>query len=182
MASKRELTGGTGDVSPQIFQFPIVNMTGANTFTETSTPVPINRFPESSGRVVIMELLKVYWYLGESDANNSAGGNIVTIQGQLSTSQRGAIDLGNPQVISSYEKIYRGAFTAAGSYQSIIAEPYVSDLTDGSGHGILVATDRLFLGITTSNFVAASFGFCKILYRFKRVSLQEYIGIAQSQT
>lgn len=182
MSTSKGLTGGTGDVSPQIFQSPILNMTAANTYTETSFPVPINRFPESSGRVVIMEILKIFWYLGEADANNSAAGNLLTSQIQLSTSSKAAMALGDSNVFSSYEKTYRGAFTAAGTYQTAIVEPVVMDLSDGAGHGYLVASDRFFMGMATAQFTAASFGFCKILYRFKRVSLQEYIGIVQSQT
>jgi hypothetical protein len=64
----------------------------------------------------------------------------------------------------------------------------IHDLTDGAGHGILVATDNIWL--TGQLIVAAPGGisviasgvvFCDIFYRFKKVTLQEYIGIVQSQ-
>lgn len=63
------------------------------------------------------------------------------------------------------------------------------DLTDGAGHGVLVATDNVFLTLQTalSSIIGTSVGGitgvaeCAILYRFKEVGLAEYIGIVQSQ-
>lgn len=63
----------------------------------------------------------------------------------------------------------------------------IHDLTDGAGHGLLVATDNIWLtcqvgatapglAITVSGLVVLD-----IFYRFKKVTLQEYIGIVQSQ-
>ncbi|GAG62860.1 unnamed protein product, partial [marine sediment metagenome] len=58
---------------------------------------------------------------------------------------------------------------------------YMWDCTDDIGHGILVASDYIYVqGDTTGYGVGAEFNF-KILYRFKNVRLQEYIGIVQSQ-
>lgn len=63
------------------------------------------------------------------------------------------------------------------------------DLTDGAGHGVLIATDNIFLNVqvtnaafnnVTADAISATFN-CDILYRFKEVKLQEYIGIVQSQ-
>lgn len=63
------------------------------------------------------------------------------------------------------------------------------DLTDGAGHGLLVATDNIFLSVQTTNiaFVGESadsivgFVAADLIYRFKEVALAEYIGIVQSQ-
>ena len=62
--------------------------------------------------------------------------------------------------------------------------PTLRDLTDGAGHGILVATDSIFLtGYVPSNWYTNGTNtvFVKLLYRWKDVSLAEYIGIVQSQ-
>jgi len=66
----------------------------------------------------------------------------------------------------------------------------IHDLTDGAGHGILIATDNVYLsfdvlisspsGVSVSVLVG-SYLQCDLIYRFKNVSLQEYIGIVQSQ-
>jgi len=61
--------------------------------------------------------------------------------------------------------------------------PIQIDLTDGAGHGMLVATDNLYLTIFAASATVPFTGAvtCKCMYRFKKVSLQEYIGIVQSQ-
>lgn len=73
--------------------------------------------------------------------------------------------------------------------------PIIHDLTDGAGHGILIATDNIYLNAlvayvdadTSAAYAGApSFIFaasnCELIYRFKAVTLQEYIGIVQSQS
>lgn len=67
-----------------------------------------------------------------------------------------------------------------------VDEPISYDLTDGAGHGILVATDFLYFSFSTvvgsgSATSQASFASCRIKYRWKEVKLEEYIGIVQSQ-
>lgn len=65
----------------------------------------------------------------------------------------------------------------------------IHDLTDGAGHGILIATDNIFLvvqGLLTSYGAATTgaiqaFAQADLIYRFKEVALAEYIGIVQSQ-
>lgn len=65
----------------------------------------------------------------------------------------------------------------------------VHDVTDGAGHGILVATDNIFVAcnftvasvFSTTADTASGAASCNILYRFKEVALAEYIGIVQSQ-
>jgi len=66
----------------------------------------------------------------------------------------------------------------------------IHDLTDGAGHGILIATDQIFLTqqtslacLTASGTADSITGFVQadLIYRFKEVKLQEYIGIVQSQ-
>ena len=169
------------DVSPQFMQVPQNTTSAANIFTEIQVPLPINRFPESSGKIVIIEVLKIFWDLAEADANNAAGGSVMTSLAQLSTSTLLAISPTSPRLIGYAQKNYRGAFTAAGTYQAAIIEPFVTDLTDGAGHGMLVATDNIYFGVNTAGFTGTAAFSAKILYRFKRVSLQEYIGIVQSQ-
>lgn len=60
-------------------------------------------------------------------------------------------------------------------------EPWTDNLTDGAGHGYLVATDYIFAQVGSQNTNAAQFVDIKILYRWKNVGLQEYIGIVQGQ-
>ena len=56
------------------------------------------------------------------------------------------------------------------------------DLTDGDGHGKLVATDSIFCYFDTSGITTTAFTVVwKIWYRFVAVGLVDYLGIVQSQ-
>lgn len=56
------------------------------------------------------------------------------------------------------------------------------DLTDGAGHGIIVAADKLYMELTTANMSTTTAAVtCKVFYRLKKVTLSEFIGTAQSQ-
>jgi len=61
------------------------------------------------------------------------------------------------------------------------AMPKVIDLTDGMGHGILVASDYFFVQVDSDGIGAVITTYFKLLYRIKNVALTEYIGIVQSQ-
>lgn len=175
------LTGGSGDVSPQYYNTGVLSMSAPNTFTQLALALPINRLQTRDGKVTVMEFLKVYWNPSEPDANPPAGGGVVGISGALSTSSTTSNDPSNPKTVAWMEKQVRGSFTAAGTYGTVYYEPVVWDFTDGAGHGVLVATDTLYMAVSSIGFIGAGSISAKILYRFKDVSLEEYIGIVQSQ-
>ena len=175
------LTGGTGDVSPQWLTFNSLLLSAANTYTETTINLPITRLPVPKGKAMVLELLKARFQFPQVDLNPTAGGSLISIFGQINPTSQAAIGLGNPQTFAQSSLILRGAFTAAGSYESVYRGDVECDCTDGAGHGVLVATDNLFFGANTAGFNAAATFNCKLLYRFKIVKLEEYIGIVQSQ-
>lgn len=182
VSSRESLTGGTFDVSPQLLSVQIQQV-AANTYAEGTIVVPINRFAVAPTEAVVMEILKTYWNLSELDANPAAGGDVRFIHAVLSTRASPALlPFNSPFVISAAEKVYRGAFTAAGSYAVTSNEPIIQDLSDGAGHGVLVATDQLLIGLNTQGYTAVASANMKILYRFKKIGLAEYIGIVQSQS
>lgn len=179
--SRNDLTGGSGDINPQWLTFNAITQSAANTYTESSINLPINRFQNPKGRSIVMEALKVEFTLPTIDSNSAAGGDLKTCSIQLTPSSSSAINTSDPKVLAQYSRQFRGAFTAGGTYSVVENNPECIDLTDGNGHGVLVATDTLFLGVNTVGYgTAASFA-CRILYRFKIVTLEEYIGIVQSQ-
>lgn len=70
---------------------------------------------------------------------------------------------------------------------AIRSDPIVHDLTDESGHGVVVGTDNLYMFMSSRYCVGnvadpGMTGIARILYRFKEVGLAEYIGIVQSQS
>jgi len=69
--------------------------------------------------------------------------------------------------------------TAADGFNS---DPNV-DLTDDSGHGVIFCGQKMYLTIqpTTVNTTAVTRFNARVLFRWKNVSLTEYIGVVTSQ-
>lgn len=184
-SGKDQLTGGTQDVNPQYLSGRIT-LSAANTLTEQGIVTPIVRVgPQTDGQAIIMEILKIWVDFPAADAAVAAQTN----RSQLFSVNTGPTaatpvvrTFGDPQCIARLNKNLTNAFTAAGTgVLEDSFEPTCFDLTDGAGHGVLVAVDTLYIQAQTTNQAAASTFEWKILYRFKRVSLVEFIGLVQSQ-
>ena len=208
------LTGGTNDVNPQWFKVPADStvtavLTPGATIRRTRTvrfPLPINRINQTDkNTATIIEILKVRWAwaLKQSFIGNEVPTSW-TISGYLSTI--------NPQdnFTSFAEKgTTLDWFTAENFTQPIIGIgepaatflpfdqsadllPVTHELHDGAGHGVLVATDAIYLSMVldyfneslpatgNATFDSASI-LCEIMYRYKKVQLSEFVGIVQSQ-
>lgn len=172
-------------------------------------PLPISRLQQKSGKSVVVELLKVQWDHEFSVPVSFAADSSFTalLQGFLATAPSAAPGLGtttpladvyqesDPAVLDFYDASVSFCVDASAPATNggLVAgrptsTPIIHDLTDGAGHGILIATDNVFLGAqqnialyTTPAGNYSTTVFCNLLYRFKEVSLQEYIGIVQSQ-
>lgn len=174
-----QLTGGTGDVNPQWLTIRSNAVLGTS-FTTTAVPTPINKFPEGSGRVVIMEILKCFFYPGQLIGANSDDNLQMYLTTKNFSTTVPSLAQAEPSIIAAI--VYSLGASASGATNLI--QPITVDLTDGAGHGMLVATDNIYLGQIQSAAAEpfnATVTSVKILYRFKKVSLQEYIGIVQSQ-
>lgn len=181
MSSARALTGGTRDVNPQFLSFAAAQ-SGADTTTTVTQAIPIQRLP-IGGRSQVMEVLKVYLEFASMPAIASATETTDSQQIYLSTASFGttATNFQEPRVFAGFFRNQRGAFTAAGTYGYVANNSVVIDLTDGSGHGFLVATDNIFAQVISANTGATQTVAVKLLYRWKNVGLGEYIGIVQGQ-
>lgn len=182
MSTSRQLTGGTNDVSPQLMHFTGAQ-SGADASTTTSVAIPVQRLP-SGTRAQVMEVLKVYFMFPLFPAIASAAETQDTMTAFLSTVSFGTTltVFSEPRVFAAYYKENKGAFTAAGTYMGPQPlEPFTLDLTDGAGHGILIATDNIFVQMNSTATGASNTVRVKILYRWKNISLAEYVGIVQSQ-
>jgi hypothetical protein len=184
--TKDQLTGGSQDVNPQLLS-GLVTQTAADVTTTAQITLPITRVPGGNS-VTIIELLK-FWGDLSAVAGTQAGEALHHVRAFLTTQNFGATPttFNDPATLGAIEIIMRNAFTAAGSFASVFDGLHEIDFTDGAGHGILIGTDNLFIQLesaTVGQFVAtgvANTCAFKILYRFKRVNLVEYIGIVQSQ-
>jgi hypothetical protein len=184
--SKRQrsdvLTGGSGDVNPQIWHL-IAYASAPATLTETAFSTPIARLSKSGNRITIMELLKVAWISGANPVIAAAGETAATHYCDIitRTNPGGTPGPGTPGWIDGVHYERSGAFTAAGTYLHSVDRVVIHDLTDGAGHGILLATDQLIVSVSGTQVTTAFGASVAIYYRFKDVDLSEYIGIVQSQ-
>ena len=175
------LTGGTGDVSPQWMSF-VATQSAADTTTTTTQAIPVQR-QNNRGLAQVLEVLKVYVERPAIVSGASATEASDSYAVLLSTTSFGttATTTSEPRVFMADTFQAQFAFTAAGTYYVIHPRTIIYDITDGAGHGVLIATDNIFAQVVTSTTGATNSYRIKILYRWKNVSLQEYIGIVQSQ-
>jgi len=176
------ITGGSGDVNPQYYHGTL-RLKATDTITEASYQLPVPRLP-IGGRSTVLEILRIYWLC--LPFKDCLAGNKRKFQHiSFSTIPQGEVTLATfnePNVFCQMRLYQEGAFTGGGSFAYSYDGLMSYDLTDGAGHGFLIGTDKIFVQcdsddqtpeITTFNF--------KILYRFKSITLQEYIGIVQGQ-
>ena len=165
------LTGGTGDVNPQFLSFRATQSAADTTTTFTQT-LPIQRLPQRGGAQV-MEVLRVYAVSSSAPEVDSAVVVALTTKNFTTT----AVTFNEPSCFAFLRK--QLILTTSG--QVITEEPFIIDLSDGAGHGFLIATDNLFAQVQSNGTSSANSVDIKLLYRMKNVSLAEYIGIVQSQ-
>jgi len=179
-ASGSSLTGGTGDYNPQTYSVNVDIAVGD--YLSAQYPVPVPRFGSSGGTSsTVMEVLRVIWILDDIPTPAGQYGLVATLSTAALADGSGSTIrfVSDPRTFAFYS--LDGIFgDATGfNYASRIVN---QDLSDGSGRGVLVATDSFFLNYLlqgpagTTAKVAA-----KIYYRLKNITLQEYVGIVQSQ-
>lgn len=174
---KDQLTGGSGDVNPQEIVFPLLTQTGADAARQVAIQLPIPRLPTSPGRNLVIEVLWVDFYFnieGAAVGFNRFSASITTNPNAQTTV------LGLLQDVRNIAQVYRVFVFAAGG-TSTMPDQETVDTTDEAGHGELVATDTLYANLVTSGTNATNNMVCRMGYRWKDVSLVEYIGIVQSQ-
>lgn len=181
-ARAESLTGGSGDVNPQYLNSAVAT-SAANTYTEIAVQMPVQRISPSgrAGKALVMELIRAYVNLPEVDTTNAADTSYISKFALSTASSATMPNLNVPKTLLYMERNLHKAFTATGTYEATYVDPLYWDFTDGAGHGVLVATDNIYLQTTTVAFANPASTLIKILYRWKEVSLTEYIGIVQSQ-
>lgn len=171
----------------QFLQIPSSNTEDQNQYRQVQVTLPINRLGQRKGKVVIIEVLKVFWALPGYPGGYSTPGQIAACQAQLSTTSQSNISNANSTVFAYTQRSWKGSNAggpeASSDTSCTWTQPEVTDLTDGAGHGILIATDTIFFGFDTDSYPEAGVTFsARIYYRFKEVDLTEYIGIVQQQS
>lgn len=174
MSTSKALTGGTGDVNPQYLTFSAVQSSLNETVVVES---PLNLGPSATvkkGKALVFELLKIQseW------AGNFNDGlvNSVTI---VFTTQESAQSINSPAAFYEFPIINRNILN---DLTFTIIPKDVQDFTDGAGHGILIATPSIFMIFGSVGLDLVSACAAKVFYRWKEVSIEEYIGIVTQQS
>lgn len=168
------LTGGTKDVNPQYISVRLTE-SAANTFTQVEVNLPVGRVGMPNNRAQVIEILRVYLESFQGGVLVAAGDGYEVA---VATQSKAAIpDLDDPDVIAKFAGRMEGVTSGFSFVQHITAW----DPTDGAGHGIIVATQSMFFSVIGSSATAAFDMKLKVLYRFKNVSLQEFVGLAIQQ-
>lgn len=195
-AENKLLTGGSNDVNPQLLRLTLSTTTNGTVNDEVAGgtwlyySMPLPPF-YSADKPYLIEVLKVRWGMRNPNVNtgNAEGQKLGTItavlyQGLLSGDLAPDIPPADPFQISRHTEGTWYA-TGGGVMTGFLRDtsPMTDDLTDGAGHGFLVANQQLAISVQWSN-VMGGIPYtisCWILYRYKEVDLGEYLGILQSQ-
>lgn len=203
-SNSNSLTGGTNDVNPQwLVARNNIASTGTDSTTLTNIPLPNNKIVQPySGKPVICEILKVHFWLFPAHSvpiANPAGANqhvdnaidlALTYGTPFATSSTvDTIDFGNSLVITAlavqtHQRVVSSSALSPANMDEFdrTIQPYVIDLTDGAGHGLLCATDTIgfYLGLSQPS-AGNYFSTVRMLFRYKAVGLEEYVTMLQSQ-
>lgn len=167
------LTGGTKDVNPQLLN-GVSTQSGADATTTTQFTLPVEKFGSaSSQRARIIEVIRIAVEL-DNLAEVDSDVNIAFSTVSFGTT---VVIANDPRVFCHFHLFIKT--TTSGIIA--VPMPLVQDLTDGAGHGLLVATDSMFVQVNSSTTSLTNTVRFKMTYRFKGVGLAEYIGIVQGQ-
>jgi len=166
MASTSALTGGTKDVNPQVMSATLRSGTNANESYSVEVPLPVQRL-NNRNRSMVMEVLSWQIY------SNNTGAHHVRVGFSTSkpSPQAGVVPLlSDPSIV---------AMTVVKGTQFDLTPTVTYPLDDGAGHGLLVAADKIWFFCNSPSNAAHDYEL-RLTYRWKNVSLTEYIGIVQA--
>ena len=178
------VTGGTGDIKPQILTLDSGTAGAVSDYQVNRIPLPVPRFGSMKTKATIFELLYVDWYFGIedfADHENTKACFLTTAtthtNGETVTFPTLASDVTDPKTFAFV--IRDQVLETSGS--SIVQMPIRINLTDNNGNGHLIATDQLFIVYADLAGSIVSSAVAKVGYRLVNVGIQEYVGIVQSQ-
>ncbi len=155
--------------------------TGVNAATELIVPVPrpIYTVGGIADSAIIIEILQITvdYFFGDEEAGRGFKFAISTRSRSQNTTM--VPEIHDPECFFRYQKICK-----AGTHNIIkgMIAANTFDYTDDEGRGFLIATDNIYYTVESlAGTDRACEVYTKLLYRFVRVPLREYIGIVQSQ-
>lgn len=164
----------SGDVNPQYLNV-YVTMSGANTYTEATINLPINAAASvMGGKTRVLEILKLFWFLSSDTLAEDA---YVAAQIIYNTAAGMLAETDVAKFLS--QAWLKMQLVTSGAISTIL--PLIQDFTDGQGNGILIGSSTLKIGANSVGQGAARTVACKILYRYKDVPIEEYVGLINGQ-
>lgn len=142
-----------------------------NAFTLVDVQLPINKIPQGN-QITIVEICKIVGLLGTalSGATTDHNHQIYFLSGESSVASEAAA-AADSRCFDFFTRTVK-VQTAVGF--SIQDNRFELDYDDGSGHGVLIASDQITIGISQKTGGAQRYYF-KIWFNFVTVSLSDYI-------
>jgi len=140
------LTGGTGDYNPQTYTFS-GQQTSADTNSTFSFPTPIPRFGTGGSTTSpVIEVLKIFFILDDITAVTAQTSVIASVStsdlGKTPSGINGLGYISDPRAFAFFS--LDGIFSSAVGF-ALSSRVFEFSLLDGSGRGLLVATDQVWL-------------------------------------
>ncbi len=178
------VTGGTGDIKPQILTVSTSATAGADDYAVSQVNLPVPRFGTMKTKATVFEVLRIDYYIGMIDATDTQivsaaymSTQALRTQNDTCTAATLNADVLDPVVFGFV--MWANAITTSGGIVKKFPVSY--DFTDQNGNGIIIATDRLFFHVGSVANTNVSTQTAKILYRLVNIGITEYVGIVQSQ-
>lgn len=159
-----------------------LSILGPNQAYATKVSLPVPKMGTSEKKATVIEALKVWFYNKIDESEDSSS---ITLA--LSTRALESVDewhmIGDPAVFAAARLNFHfaGSLSTGADVNNRIY-PIELDLTDGAGHGVLIASDSIFAYLKSSGTGVTNTAAFKMLYRYKTVGVLEYVGIVQSQS
>lgn len=179
---RESLTGGTGDVNPQWYTTR-QTQTGTDVTSTFAFPLPpgMGLTMGQGGKATAMEILKVQFFFptGTTTTTGSPNINMALSNKNWGTTapSQGTADA---TIVAVASKTWQFVGTTA-AFQ-VQYDPFVVDLTDNAGHGILYGSQYIYLTIWSNGTGSANTVSVRVLYREKKISQTEMIGMVLQGT
>jgi len=168
------LTGGTRDVNPQIWRAQMDVGTGL-----AQQSFPSGTMVNPDGTAYVMEALRVKWeFNGTLDLPAAVQQSIFTAS--LATEQPvgGTGTWGSNAFL--FSKFNFDIYNLGLGTENVIAQIqniYEDDLTDNAGHGILLASNEIWMSSFFDSVDAPIDISVAIFYRWKKISMADFTGL-----
>jgi len=169
------LTGGTRDVNPQIWR---AQMEVDENLTQNKFPTGTMILPGNEGAYV-MEALRVIWEF-EGTIDIQAAEVQHGFEASLATEQPigGTGTWGSNSFL--FSKMSYSVYNASGTGEAVAAfvpNIFEYDLTDGAGHGVLLASNEIWMSTDFADILTPINVSAAILFRWKKISMADFVGL-----